>query len=731
MVVASAPTTFIGRRRELATLRGLLSSARLLTLAGTGGIGKTRLAAALARRIRVDQIAWLDLASIRDPRDVAAAFASSLGLPTETVDVASLASALGARRTLIVLDNCEHVLEAAAEISLSVLAASPRSRLLATSRTPLGVAGETVWHVPPLSLAEDDAVRTGALRSDAVRLFLDRARSARRWFAPNELAADDIASICRKLDGVPLAIELAAARTRHMSVAELRARLEVLPPPTPDRDADVRHGSVDAAIEWSHMLLRDADRLMFRRLSIFATDFSLGGAEALGGPELQHESATAVTELVDRSLLDFLPDVDRYRMLEPIRRYAARQLTLSDEEDLALARCAEHLVRRHVHDRRAAASSQSADAERRRDFNNVAAVVPWLIARDPGNALRLLGSYVAAHWTAVPAHLGVLERWLSRALDAYPARDAIRAGGLLACASLENEIRQRDGRFDRRDAFAQEAFTIALEIQDRELEIRARLALANQESPERALAIYDEVIPALAPRGRARSLGLRAVLLQHLGDAKGASRDLAAAFASWDQQAGHSPSERALTHLCAAEVAYRRGDHELAESQLREAIMLRRASGEPQGPAPFVLLAHLAAAGGDAERAFRLDGHAERLWNERGHWPPRLFALSDRRLLLGLERQLGEHAARLRDEGRRWTSAKAISYALGERSRDELTGRERAVALLIVDGLSDKEIAARLGIAERTAQNHVQHIREKLGCRSRVDVARRMSRTAI
>ena len=725
---AGPGTTFVGRRRELAALSRVVASSRLVTLTGAGGTGKTRLAAALVPRIRSDDVAWIDLAPVRESREVAVAVEHVLGGRDGAEDTAGLTTAASARRALVILDNCEHVLVLAAEAASKILSASPGCRVIATSRTPLGSKGEVVWRVPPLSLAPPAADAKLAVASDAVKLFVERARSARRTFAPSDLDLDSIVWICNKLDGLPLAIELTAARVRHMSVAELRARLDVLPPPEELGD-DARHASMAAAIEWSHSLLEPAERMAFRRASVFTSDFPLSAADALCAGDLAvGAAAEATTGLVDRSLMEFLPDLDRYRMLEPIREYAAAQLEESGEAEVAISRAARYLVGRHVNVPGKEVTGPVV-AEMRRDFVSASMILPWLTEHDPAGAIGLLQRYANARWTAVPVHVEAVVNLLSRAVDAYPGRDAVRVGGLLAIANLRAEI------LGRPDAtmvpLAEEALRLAIGLADRSLEGRARLALANaalgEPANERAIDLFDEALPLLPARARALALSTRAVLNQHLHRPTDASADLAAAFAAWDAIPDHSPGERGLTHLCAADIAYRRGELALAESHVREAIELRRRSGQPPRTATYEVLGHLAAAQGQDERALRLDGYADRMRLESGFRPAHFLALSDRKWVQAVERRIGSRAQRIREEGRRWTATFAVAYALGEAPSDELTERERAVARLVADGLSDKEIGARLGISTRTAQNHVQHIREKLGSRSRVDIARSMA----
>lgn len=731
MRVGTTPaTSFVGRRRELAALSRLLRSTRLLTIAGGGGSGKTRLAGALVGRIRKRPVAWVDLAEIREPSGVSPAIERAIGaLGDGMLRTENVAAALRNGPQIIVLDNCEHVIDRCRDATARLLGADAQVRIVATSRVPLGLMTELVWRAPPLSLpdaAELDGLGHG-IRADAVKLFVERARGARSEFALDDSTAVSVGEICRRLEGLPLAIELAAARLRHMPLAELADRIGSLEMLTGGESDLTRHRTMTATLDWSYELLDEQGRFLLRRLSVFAGSFTTASAKAVSGKELP-DALTAVGSLVDKSLVEFLSN-GRYRLLEPVRQYAEDRLRERLEVESAIEPAARYLLTLATDSLGVDSGVPSADLRIRDEFANVAAVMPWLVRNDSAGALRLMTRFADRHRAAVPVHLSVVSSWLERALDAHPSRDRARAEALVAWANMTWST-DRDGTAGEaaRQAAAS-ALATALDIGDEQAETKARFMIATlafrYASPEQAIRTYDDVIPRLVhPRMVAFARSGRSVLRQMVGDPAGAREDLREAFAAWDRHGDPLVTERASTMLCAAEIAFLSGEPEEAAAHLRQAIAARRLSGEPHEPAPFELLAHVAALAGDGHRALRLAGIADRLRQELGTWAIPWFRLADRSWLPDLERELGAKAASLRSEGRGMSIRVAVAYALGERTSTALTEREEAVARLVADGLTDKEIGARLRMSQRTAENHVQRVRDKLGLRSRAQIAR-------
>ena len=723
-------TTFVGRRSELATLSRTLRTARLVTVTGAGGSGKTRLAAAIFARA-ADAV-WVDLIDIRDASAVAAAVERALGVGGDgTLDSKFLVPAMRDGPRLIVVDNCEHVIAACRDAVSRLLHASSDVRILATSRAALGVAGEVVWRLPPLSLPEESASeRLGhGLRADAVRLFVERARSARSDLRLDDAAFAVIGDLCRRLDGLPLAIELAAARTRHMPIVEIASRLGSLRA-VGDRDAAVaRHQTMTAALDWSYRLIEDRERTLLRRLSVFAGGFTAAGAEAVGGEDVS-ATVEVLASLVDHSLVEFSAETGRYRLLEPVRQYAEQLLRDAGEDPVAIERAARFVVRLVTETMGLDRGVPRADLLIRPEFPNAAAFMPWLIEHDPAAALRLMTRFALRYRSAVPVHLSVVATWLDRGLASHRVRDLARASALVAWGHMSWSLDRVGAAADAQRGAVTEALGIAEELCDEIASANARLyravLTASYESTETALAEYDDLIPTLAhhPRLLALAHSRRAVLRQAMDDADGADKDLRAAFAAWDRIGDGLVSGRAMTMICAAEVLFRAGRVQDAVVQARRAIAAQGANDEPLEAAAFVELAHLAAAAGDHDRALRLVGIADRLMQGVGSWLAPGFLLSDWSWLPPLEDRLGPRSHALRKEGRMMPLDGAVAYAIGERAAMPLTGRELTAANLVADGLTNKEIATRLRISERTAENHVQRARDKLGLRSRAQIAR-------
>ena len=357
------PNSFIGRERELAELRQMLGRTRALTLCGPGGIGKTRIALrllALAAAEFPDGVWFVELADLQQPDLVVSRIAGVIGITEEAGRplLETLGDALRPRQLLLALDNCEHLLDACAQVGRHLLASAPGLRLLSTSREPLSVAAETIWRVPPLSVAPagaDPAASGDVHRYEAVRLFADRAAASRPGFAIGPGNAAAVASICRALDGMPLAIELAAARVRALSVEQISARLDdrfgLLT--TGDRSAAPRQRTLRAAIEWSYELLTAPERAMFRRLSVFS-GWSLEMAEQVCSDEdiPAAEVLGLTAALVDKSLVVLDPEVlgqARYRMLDTIRKYAALRLAQAGESAAVQLRLRDYALRTAEH----------------------------------------------------------------------------------------------------------------------------------------------------------------------------------------------------------------------------------------------------------------------------------------------------------------------------------------------------------------------------------------------
>jgi len=405
-------TRFVGRESELAEVAALLADARLLTLTGPGGAGKTRLALHLAETATSDfpdGVWFVDLSPLSGGEFVWDQVATTLGVTASGSSSALTVAVdgyLATRRALVVLDNCEHLVEAAAEVAAELVSAAPELKMITTSREPLGVGGEVTWPVPPLN------------DGDGMELFIDRARHARPDFTLRERDAEAVRSICHRLDGLPLAIELAAARTRAFAPADiaagLRDRIELLP--AGPRTAPARQATLRASFDWSHELLSEDERALLRQCSVFAGGFDLDAAIAV----CPAASLEVLGGLVDRSLLLAQDDPARgtrhYRMLEPIRQFAAKHLAEANEITLirgrhrdyflGLAETAEPLLSGPDEDRWRARLS--------REMDNMRAALAW--SRDQGDAESLARMVTALVWFwAWPGRIRELAMWFEAA----------------------------------------------------------------------------------------------------------------------------------------------------------------------------------------------------------------------------------------------------------------------------------------------------------------------------
>jgi predicted ATPase/DNA-binding CsgD family transcriptional regulator len=443
-------TSFVGRGADLAEIRALVRADRLVTLTGSGGCGKTRLALEVAASLAGESShgAWLvELAPLTDSWQVPGAVAAALPVRRHaSIDTpGTLAAAVGKRDLLVLLDNCEHVLPGCAEIAESLLRRCPGVRVLATSREPLAVPGEITWRVPSLSFPDRVSLVSVAelAKFEAVRLFADRASGARPGFSLSERNAASVAEICARLDGIPLAIELAAARVRVLSVAQITAaldhRLGLLTGGA--RTAVPRQQTLEASIEWSYGLLGDQERGLLQHLATFAGGFTTEAAEAVcssGGIDAS-QVLHLVIQLADKSLIQ--PSADgsdeaRFRMLESIREYAARQLEASGQARQARQR---HFGFFYRYSQRRPGEPDEAHRERlQADAANLRRALEWAADHDDPRLLEL-ATRMVPYW-AVSTQLADAQQWLQTALDRSEAADlGLRAralGGLARIAGL-------------------------------------------------------------------------------------------------------------------------------------------------------------------------------------------------------------------------------------------------------------------------------------------------------
>lgn len=621
--------TFVGREDELGELRRLVGTTRALTLRGPGGIGKTRLALRLLASVADDfpDGAWVaELADLRQPELVVSRVAAVLGIAEEPGRplVETLADALRPRRFLLVLDTCEHLIDACAVLCRQVLASACGARLLITSREPLHIAGETIWEVPPLSVAPAGEYPAAGdeRRHEAVRLFAERAAASRPGFTvgPDNIAA--ITGICRALDGLPLAIELAAAWVRFLPVEQIMSRLNdrfaLLT--DGDRSAQPRQRTLRAAIDWSYALLTEQESALFRRLSVFA-GWSVEMAEQVcsGDGIPAGDILGLAATLVDKSLVLVEPEVlgqARYRMLDTIREYAAARLAEAGESEACRGRLRDYILRT-AEDRLAIGMSGGAvpwqvrvDCSRRYDADsaNVAEVLSWCLARrDVETGMRICIA-VSPRWIAWGTFAEGGE-WLDSflALDVSSVAARVRGAVLVARAQLAVSSDPVAA-----GSWAQDGLRLCRSAGDvhwtaAALNVLSEIALHTGQIAE-AVARADEALAVAQAAGdgwnQGYALGTRAAIAARAGKLAEAHQQAAASVSVMrviDQQWG---AARALLGL--GDVARAQGHPGEAHSRYVEALpTLREIGARPEIARCLAGLGRVAMELGAIEQARR------------------------------------------------------------------------------------------------------------------------------
>ena len=795
LTLPAQPVPLVGRQPELTQVCDLLlrPEVRLLTLTGPGGSGKTRLAFAVADALLeqrlVDAALLVDLSPIVDPTLVLSTIADALEvreLPGQGL-LESVRLSLQHRRVLLLVDNFEQVLAAAPETLPPLLASCPGLKLLVTSREPVHLRWEQEFPLAPLrtpSLASPLPALDELAAIPSVSLFVDRARAARPDFQLTAANAVAVAEICVRLDGLPLAIELAAAHVRLLSPEAIRVRLDsrldlLVGGPL---DAPLRHRTLRHAIDWSVSLLPDAERELFRQLGVFSGGWSLDSAAAVAG---EQAALNGLSHLVQASLVvanDHGAE-PRFRLLDTLRAYALEQLAVSGELAEARGRHAEHFLAlaETAEPQLTGPDQQTWLGRLRGERDNLREAVRWLVDDVGGEAGLRITSALWRFWESM-GNTTEGQRWLEAALErGQDASPAARARALVRACSL---ARQR-GQFDRAVELGEASRALREQIGDRRgmassiqnvglvAEQRGDLARASELYAE-SRAIFEElddwrgVAASLNNIGniacalgefarstefaeRAREIHRRlgnteglASSVGNIGRAAALSGDLALAeqcvseSLSIFQQLDNRPSI-ALQLANLSFVAFKRGLLELAIDRAHQALRIYGELGERSRNVATVFhtLAAVELESGAAERAGCLlavsDGITRALGGRRDPVEEEAFASLRGRLVAALgETRFNTIWA----SGRELPLREAVDLALATVAPVEppadhvrvvpggLTRREREVAALVADGLSNREIAEKLVISERTAEGHVERIRDKLGVRSRTHVAR-------
>ncbi len=768
-------SSFVGRTREITQVKRLLAAARLLTLTGPGGCGKTRLALQAAGELAGEFAdgTWLvELDALSDPALVPHAVAAALSVrerPGQAVG-ATLAAHLEHRAALLILDNCEHLATACAGLCEALLRACPRLRLLTTSREVLAVPGEVVWRVPPLSVPDPRPAGRGLaglpamLQAEAVQLFVERAAAALPDFSLTAHNSPLIAQICWQLDGLPLAIELAAALARALSVEQIAARLQgrdrwqLLAGGS--RSAPARHQTLQGTLDWSYELLAEVERAVFRWLATFRGGWSLEAAEAVCSDRLApREVLQVLLKLVDKSLVTVQArrGETRYHLLNTIRQYAFDRLVEAGEanqaRDRQLEYCQRLAERAEPHLWRADQIEWFDRLEVEHD--NLRAALEWSLGpAAAGGAPRVMAGLHLAKallifWDSRGYNSEGAE-WLRRLLERPEARQSEAAPVRARALGVAAMLRWSQGQSDDAQALVEQALALGRALGDAAVVAESlrnlgsvAVSRGDYAAARRLLAESVDHWRTLAPAGQEglawtiMSLG-GAALMQ--GDNPEARHLLLESIGLFRASGDTNYLAYALRRL--GQVELREGQPAAAAALFQESLRLNLALRSQRGVAAcLIALAGAAAAGGPAPLAARWLGSAEALLERAGENLAPIDQVEYDSGRAAARARLGETAfeaerqtgwARPVDQ----TIAEALSFSgqhrrggrLTARQMEQerfggLTRREREVAALVAQGRSNREIAAALVVGVKTVEAHVSRILGKLGFSSRAQIA--------
>ena len=742
-------SSFVGREQQLAELRRLLHRSRLITLTGPGGAGKTRLALRLAGEVLdhyPDGVRLVELAPVTDSRLLEQTVATAFGAREQRrhTIVEVLLQTLATSRTLLVLDGCEHLVESCADLVGRMLQACPRLTVIVTSREPLGLTGEVIWRTPSLTVppAGDGDRPELLMQSEAVRLFVERARLSRPGLELDSSSSPAVAQICARLEGIPLAIELAAGLARVLTfediLVRLRDRFRLLTGGS--RTALPRHQTLRAAVDWSYGLLSPVEKQLLMELSVFAGGFDLTAAEAVAGSDSVEASDVLplVSRLVDKSLVVAEPGAaqqTRYRMLDTIREYSYEKLHEGDEGEIR---------RRHSHHFLDFCKRGHAELRARNQLDwlnrfteeegNIRLAMEWSLVEEPEVALRLVGT-MDRYWV-MRGHLAEAIDWLDRALETGASNPEPKADAFLA----RSRMRWIQGDYDGSGRDAESGAQIAETLGPSVALFSAttlRGVLSTGRGDWNTAARLHETAFQIAwqlrdPWWVGSSLNNLGLIALERGDYEVARSRLEQALDGF-RQAG----DRFTTALCQdslARIYIKLQNEEAARRCFQEALVVSaqfrdavNVSVELEG------LAEMELAVNKPERALTLLGAAKVLRAPTGaELQPEWKTDVDAGLAAARSKLPRAVADTAWKKGSSMTMDEALRFATGAPPAKPaadgngdlpLTAREKQVALLIAEGMTNPEIAARLRMADRTADAHVEHIRNKLGLRTRSQIA--------
>jgi non-specific serine/threonine protein kinase len=757
-------SSFIGRRQEILEVKQLLSAHRLVTLTGPGGSGKTRLALEVANELRgeyEDGVWLIELASVSDSALVTQTVATSLHVREQPGQpmIETLAEHLLSRNILLVIDNCEHLIHACAQFAETILERCPHLRILATSREMLGITGEVVWNVPPLTLPEQQPWKSPASaqnalkiyeRSEAVQLFIDRASLLVRDFALDTENGAWVAEICRRLDGMPLAIELAAARVRDLPVQQIAQRLDdrfhLLT--VGSRTALHRQQTLASTLDWSYALLSPEEQKMLQRLSVFAGGASLEAVESIceGEGIESSEVLNVLSRLVDKSLIYVnkpRSGETRYHLLETIRSYALEKLAKSHENSSIKDRFLDFYLRlvEEASDQIRGSEEIRAYQRLEEEHDNVRVALAWALESRKVDAAIRLACGLHLFW---PVHGYSTEgiAWLEKALEQRRFASTMSIAAALRCLSgLLLFSRSRD--LEQISRLLEESLNLYYRLEDKAgiawvANMRAMYAFEREEYSKAKQFLHE----SLELRRELGNPWFIAQTMQNFPPIFLREHDYASARAyatetiTWFQRAGN---QRGIAHtlIDLADIARMEGDLLSASAYLKQSLVqLVQISEKAAIDDLLGVMAELESEQGHLERAAQLFGAAEAqsqamntiLLHNLG---PEVYE----RNLASVREGLKEAAfTQAWNEGQAMTLEQIIEFALhgpkssapiqAEKERwGGLTMREREVAVWIAQGKSNREIAQEMTVGVKTVETYVSRILNKLGFESRVQIA--------
>ncbi|WP_190812860.1 ATP-binding protein [Saccharopolyspora pogona] len=744
-------TSFIGRRKELSQVRQALSSSRLVSLTGVGGVGKTRLASRAAwnmRRAFPDGVWLVELAGLEDEGLVPQAIVSALGIHDQSTrwTAETVAEHVADRRLLLVLDNCEHVLHTCALTVAALLERCPELRILVTSRQVLGIAGESILPVSALQCPDaDSGVRPSALAGyEAIELFTDRAKAVLPDFVLDDRNGHVASGICRRLDGIPLAIELAAVSLKVLSPEQVLRRLDdrfsLLT--TGNRAALPRHQTLRALIEWSCDLCSSNEKELWARTSVFADSFDLDGAEAVCADEnlTQTSVLDALAGLVDKSILirDDRGGQARYRLLETIRQYGRDMLRHSGQETPVRQRHRDWCLNLAEQMQQHWFGPDQARwfARLRTEHANIRTALEFCLNEPTGTVAGTRIADALHDYWRVSGLTSEGRRWCDRILQHGTEKDGYRLRLLISAsylALLQSDVPAASTLISEARTLTadHDADTAAL------LRVAEALNAALQGDLSNSIKFCEEVIPRLRFSGNLPWFSTDLVVLGTSASLHGDSERVTAAYEELlALSRKYGESWRCSYALWGLGVeAWRQGQPQRAATLARESLDLLQEFNDHHCTGLCAeTLAWVATSENRHDDAAQLFGTAETIRREAGAPLLTFFSHYHDECEQRTRHALGDDQYRHRyAQGADVSLEQAIAYARGKPPRTEpaprqeprarLSRREREIAELVRQGMSNKQIASNLVISQRTAEAHVENILVKLGFTSRSQIA--------